>query len=230
LLGRFTKLPKAGKYDYPFFDLDACIDKLREYYDINKTDETRRALVAETLHMKMKGGGFANLMSSMEKYGLIKTGGGNVTITSFGKAILYGEPTEVLQAKKKAVSSIDLFRELHEQYGKDIQLEQIRAFLRQKGNVDISKVEKLAQNIGTIYKKVLNYIIPVKKLEPASEGISFKGSSIGRRRIDTQSEEGKTELLKIQYGDLYIEVPKEDAETALRLIAQKLGIKLNPEK
>ncbi len=50
-----SKMPKAGKYDYPFFDLDACIDKLRELHSITKTDENKRELVAETLKMSIKG-------------------------------------------------------------------------------------------------------------------------------------------------------------------------------
>lgn len=203
-------MPKAGRYDYPFFDLDACVDKLREYYEILKTDETNREVVADTLGMKMKGGGFAYLISSMEKYGLVDTGGGNVTITKLGKTILYGEPSEIEQAKKKAVSNVNLFRELHERYGKDVQLEQIRAFLRQKANVDIAKAQKTAPKVDKIYKKVSNYIIPAKKLAPPSESVS-KIPSIGRREMITQTEIGK-EPLKIQKGGLYIEI-SSDAST-----------------
>jgi hypothetical protein len=210
--------------------LDACIEKLQEYHKVVQTDETSRELVAETLKMSMTGGGFVNLISSMEKYGLIETGKKNVTVIALGKSILFGEASEKEQSKKKAVSRIDLFRELYEQFGKEVTQEQIRAFLRQKGNVDISKVEKMAENIATIYKKVAKYIIPAKKLAPTSDRIGSRDSRFGRGDSDTQNEERKIELLKIQYGDLYLEVPKEDAETALRLIAQKLGIKLSTEK
>jgi hypothetical protein len=222
-------MPKAGKYDYPFFDLGSCIEKLRELHSITKIDENKRELVAETLKMSMTGGGFAYLMSAMDKYGLVKTGGGNVTITTLGKTILYGDPAEVEQAKKKAVSSIDLFRELFEQYGKDIQIEQIKAFLRQKADVDISKAQKMAENVDTIYKKVSNYITVADKLGRLPKEQAHESSRFGRREPPT-TEEGKPDLLKIQYGSLYIEVPKEDAETALKLVAEKLGIKLTVEK
>jgi len=203
-------LPKAGKYDYPFFDLDACIDKLREYYEIVRTDETRREYVAETLGMSIKGGGFAYLVSSMEKYGLVQTGGGNVTITQSGKTILYGEQSESGLARRKAVSNIDLFRELYEQYGESINQEQIRAFLRQKANVDISKAQQIAEKVDTIYKKVSNYIIPAKRLAPPSESVS-RIPSIGRREMVMQTEIGK-DPLKIQKGGLYIEI-SSDAST-----------------
>ncbi len=78
-------MPKAGKYDYPFFDIYHCIAKLRDYFTVVKTDETKREIVAETLGMSMTGGGFAYLMSAMEKYALIKTGGGNVVITKLAQ-------------------------------------------------------------------------------------------------------------------------------------------------
>lgn len=203
-------MPRAGKYIYPFFDLDACVDKLREYYEVVRTDETSRDVVADTLHMKMKGGGFAYLISSMEKYGLIETGRGNVTITKLGKTILYGEPSEIEQAKKKAVSNVNLFRELHERYGKEVKLEQIRVFLKQKANVDFSKAQKIAEKVDTIYKKVSNYIIPAKELASLGEPIS-KVPSFGRRVTTTETEIGK-EPLKIQKGGLYIEI-SSDANT-----------------
>ena len=199
-------MPKAGKYDYPFFDLDACIEKLRELHSVTKTDENKRELVAETLKMSMTGGGFAYLMSAMEKFGLVKTGGGKVTITPLGKIALYGEPAEIEQAKKKAATSIDLFRELFEQYGKDVTVEQIKAFLRQKANVEISKAQKIAENIDTIYKKVSNHIVLASKVGPPSTGGGFRSlSDFGRRETTTQDELGK-EPLKIQKGGLYIEI------------------------
>ena len=200
-------MPKAGKYNYPFFDIDGVVDKLRQYYEVVKTYETKREVVAETLGMSKTGGGFAYLMSSMEKYGLIKTGGGNVTITELGKIILFGEPSEVDQARRKAVSSIALFRELYEQLGENVNEEQIRAFLRQKANVDIAKAQKIAPKVDAIYKKVSNYIIPAKKLAPPSESTS-RIPSIGRREMITQTEIGK-EPLKIQKGGLYIEISSD---------------------
>ena len=96
--------------------------------------------------------------------------------------------------------------------------------------MDISRAEKLAENIDTIYKKVSNHITLAKKLGPAFEGNESIGLRFGRRETDTSGGENKTELLKIQYGSLYIEVSKDDAETALRLVAQKLGVKLTNDK
>lgn len=228
-------MPKAGRYDYPFFDLDSCIDKLREFHKLAQVDQATRSIFAETLKMSMTGGGFVNLISSMEKYGLIETGSGSVTITGVGKTILYGEKSEMEQLKKKAVSNIDLFRELYEQYGKNVTEEQIRVFLRQKANVDISKAQKKAKSVDTIYKKVLNYIVPAQKLGPAS-GVKTFGLGSGRRETSTETELGK-EPLKIQKGGLYIEIPSdaqmleniEYAKDFLIFMEQKLKGKTEPK-
>ncbi len=199
-------MPRAGKYNYPFFDLDACVEKLREYFNVLKTDETNRSLVAETLQMAKAGGGFVNLISSMEKYGLVETGKNSVIITPLGKSIMFGEQSEKEQAKKKAVSSIALFRDLFEQFGKDVTEEQIRLFLRQKANVDISKAPKMAENVYIIYKKVSNHIVVANKVAPLSKEGGFRSlSDFGRRETTTESTIGK-EPLKIQKGGLYIEI------------------------
>lgn len=229
-------MPKAGRYEFPFFDLDFAIEKLRQYYEVVKTDETSREVVAEALGMAVRGGGFAYLISSMEKYGLIQTGGGKVTITKLGKSILYGEPLEVEQAKREAVTNVKLFRELHEQYGKDAQLEQIRAFLRQKANVDIAKAQKIAPNIANIYKKVSNCIIPAKMPMGVLIKPSVKTPGVGRSEMIMEQEGEKAELLKIQYGDVYIQIPPNDlkaiglAKDALEFMEQRIREQIKKEK
>ncbi len=223
-------MPKAGKFEYPFFDLDACIDKLKELHKKTQSYQNTRSLVAESLNMVEKGGGFAYLIASMEKYGLVQTGGGDITVTDLGKILMYGEPTEVDQAKSRAVGNVELFREIAQKYGKNPQVEQIKLFLRDKANVDVAKAQKIAQNIDKIYKKVSKHITSAEKLAPPSKEPFLGVPSLGRSDMFMQPEQAKPELLKIQYGDFYIQVTKEDAEYALRLIAQKLGIKLPKEK
>jgi hypothetical protein len=227
-------MPKAGKYEYPFFDLDACIDKLKIVHEATKSDQTTRTVVAEALNMTEKGGGFAYLISSMEKYGLIQTGGGNVTITELGKILMYGEPKEVEQARSNAVANVELFREIAQKYGKAPQVEQIKLFLREKANVEVDKAQKLAKNIDTIYKKVSNYITSAEKLAPPSKEpmsrVQSLGPSLGRSDTFMQPEQGKTELLKIQFGDVYIQVPSDAsslesiklAKDALEFMEQRL--------
>jgi hypothetical protein len=227
-------MPKAGKYEYPFFDLDTCVDKLKSLHEKTQNYQNTRSIVADALNMAEKGGGFLYLVASMEKYGLIQTGGGDATITELGKILMYGESKEVEQAKSKAIANVELFRELAQKYGSNPQVEQIKLFLREKANVDVAIAQKLAQKIDTIYKKVSNYITSAEKLTPPSKEsmsrVPSLGPSTGRSDTFMPSEQGKTELLKIQFGDVYIQVPSDAsslesiklAKDALEFMEQRL--------
>ena len=216
-------MPKAGKYDYPYFDVDFTVSKLMEAHENIKSDQTTRTIFAETLGMAEKGGGFAYLVASMEKYGLIETGGGDIKITELGKLAMYGDPAEVEQAKIDAVTGVELFSEIAKNYGKIPQAEQIRAFLRQKANVDVAKAQKIAPKVANIYKKVSKYISLAEKPsdKPPSAGV------IGRREKG-MGPDTKATPLTIQYGNVYIQIPPNDlkaialAKDALEFMEQRL--------
>jgi hypothetical protein len=144
----------------------------------------------------------------MEKYGLIKTGGGKIVITQLGKVALYGEEVEKNRAKHNAILKVDLFRDLYDQYGKDVTDEQIRAFLRQKALVDIDKAQKMAYHVDRIYKKAAKHLssaeMPLER--PTSER---EGEGEGRRESMSPVE---TQALKIQYKNVLIQIPKDDIE------------------
>ena len=219
-------MPKAGKYYYPFYDLDYVIEKLRRFYEVVRSDEVERTVVAEALGMAERGGGFANLISSMKRYGFIQTGGGNVTVTDLGKLVLYGDSTEIEQAITKAVTSIDLFREVYQQYGAIVTVEQMKAFLRQKALVDIVEAQKIAPKVVAIYKKVSNYISSAEK--PSAVPVPTPSvEGIGRGEI-MPPKETKIQPLKIQYGNVYIQIPPNDlkainlAKDALEFMAGKI--------
>jgi hypothetical protein len=232
-------LPKAGKYDYPFFDLDSTLEKLKKAHDVIRSDEMDREVVASTLGMSITGGGFAYLVSSMEKFGFVKTGGGKLAMTERGKLALYGDDSEKKTMRSEGVLSVELFNELYSQYGRDVTIEQIKAFLRQKGNVPVEKAQNLAENVDKIYKNVANYIITADKLErpevtPKAEMQQEpQAPSLAVRRFDTQTENEKKDLIKVQIGSNYFEIDRNDTQTselALQIIAQKLGLKIVIEK
>ena len=212
-------MPKAGTFSYPINDVDAVIVKLKRLYEVVKTNEMERPVVAETLGMAERGGGFANLISDMEKYGFIQTGGGKVTITEMGKLALFGTPTEADHAKASAVTNIDLFRELCQLYGVTPTVEQIKAFLRQKAIVDVVEAQKLAPKIDTIYKKVSKYITSAESPSAAPTPLS---EDSGRREMMIP-DTGKTQPLKVQFGDVYIQVPADtDSLEAIKLAIDTL--------
>lgn len=201
-------MPKVGTYVYPINDIDAVLSKLKRLYDVVKADEVDRSVVAESLGMAERGGGFTNLISDMEKYGFIHTGSGKVTITDMGKLALFGTPPEVDNAKASAVTNIDLFEELHQLYGISPNVEQIKAFLRQKAIVDVVEAQKVAPRIDKMYKKVSKYITSAEEpqmVPPPTSEVSGAGNGRGEIMIP----ETKTQPLKVQFGDVYIQVPAD---------------------
>jgi hypothetical protein len=209
-------MPKVGTYSYPVNDIDTVLGKLRRFHDVAKTDVTERSIVAGSLNMAEKGGGFANLISDMEKYGFIEVGGGKVKITPNGKLALFGTPAEIEHAKTNAVTNIELFRELFRVYGGNPSMEQIKAFLRQKASLPVDEAQILAPKVDAIYKKVSNYITSAESPQAAPTPVNATGSigigasseaSIGRR--ESMTPETKTQPLKVQFGDVYIQIPAD---------------------
>ncbi len=221
-------MPKAGKYDYPFYDLDSALEKLQMIHDTLRQDEVDRSVVAETLGMAERGGGFAYLISSMEKYGLVKTGGGKITITALGKVALYGESEEQQRARVNAVFQVALFKELFEQYGEGATEEQVRAFLRQKAFVDVAKAQTIAPIVNRMYKNLSRYIssaeAPTQPSAPMAKGE-------GRSENLPAAE---TETLEIRYRGLFIQIPPNDieavelAEKALAFLKKEMLEKKKP--
>lgn len=199
-------MPKAGKYSYPFYDLDLALRKLQRVHEILREDEIDRSVVAETLGMTERGGGFSYLISSMKKYGLIRTGGGKVTITRLGKIALYGEEEEKMRARHNAILQVVLFKDLYSQYGEHVTIEQIRAFLRQKAFVEVDKAQKMAFNVVKIYKKAAKHLLSAEK--PSQPSIA-EVEGEGRREIMKPFE---SQTLKIQYKNVLIQIPKDDVE------------------
>lgn len=219
-------MPKAGKFDYPNIGLDTVIKKLKKAHDDIKTDDTTRDVIAQTLGMSVSGGRFVSLIASLEKYGLIKTGGKKIVITDRGKFAMYGNDAEIEKAKNEAVCSIELFAKLNSRYGKTAKEEQIRAFLLQEANVDISEAPKTAKNVSRIYNNVSKHITSVKQPITTPTQHELGGRGLGRRESKTKPEaETSSELLQIKYGDFYVEATKkEDAKALLLVVAKKLGI------
>jgi len=199
-------IPKAGKYEYPFYNLNKVLGKLEKVHGLLREDEIERSIVADTLGMSERGGGFMYLVSSMEKYGLVKIGGGKILITELGKVALYGEEKEKKRAKHNAVLNVNLFKSIYDQYGKEVTAEQIRAFLRQKAYVEVDRVQKMADFINKIYKKVSNHILSAEKpLQPSTSRVDGRGR---RENMVPYEPQG----LKIQYRNVLIQIPQDDVE------------------
>lgn len=215
-------MPKVGRYEYPVNDVDPVLDKLRKFHEVLREDESTRTVFADTLGMSEKGGAFAHLVAAMEKYGLVETGGGKVIVTDLGKTCLYGEDFERETARAKAVENVELFREMYSVHGPDAKEEQVRAFLRQKAQLDPAEAQKSAPEVLRVYKKVAKYLGKEGQPEVPRERLGDLSSKDVGRQPGAQA-------LKIQYGDVYIQVPPDD-ERAMTLAIDALQFMLERKR
>jgi len=214
-------MPKAGSYEYPRFDVDFVLDKLRKFHEMLKEDEATRPVLADTLGMSSKGGAFAHLVASMEKYGLVETGGGKIILTDLGKTCLYGDESEREAAVAKAVANVELFREIGSIHGPDAKEDSIRAFLRQKAHLDPAEAQQTVPQVFKVYRKVGRYLSTIQENKQTTKEVGERGPRMESPREDPGHQ--KTETLKIQFGDLYIQLPPND-EQAISLAIQALQL------
>jgi len=195
-------MPKAGKYTYPLYNLDFAIEKLKRAYDIIRSREMSRSVIADVLGMSEKGGAFTYLLSAWEDYGLTINREGKVILTELGERILAGDEN----AKSEAVTRIELFKDIYKTYGRDPKVEQIEAFLKQKALLSPLKAKKLSSQVFKIYISVSKYIRPeITPFRPLEEK-AIKG--VEQKMLP----ETKSNVLIIQYGEVYIRIPKGDKE------------------
>ncbi len=154
-------MPKAGRYDYPLRDLDDCIEFLKEGYTIVQNNVMSRDTLAEAVKMSVKGGGFLGIVGSASLYGLVLTGEGNVQYTDIIKNIIHGSAEELIENKEKAVRKVKLFAEIIDRYGQHPTYDQVRIFLREKAQVDISEANSLTDSVSKLLKKVSRYVTPM---------------------------------------------------------------------
>jgi len=211
-------MPTEELDDYPYYHLETTIEKLGVVHKMIGIDNMTRDVVAETLDMSATGGAFTNLISSMDKYGLVETAwGGKVTITDLGKEVIYGSASEVEKAKIKAFFNIKLFESIYNRYGYDATEDQIRAFLRQEANVDIAKAQSKANQAYRIYRNFLDSINP----STISKELSSDLKAVMKVEPEIPIVEPESEDLVIQFGRVFIRLPKDDL-VALGLAKQAI--------
>src|SRR5438046_2040649 len=152
-------MPKAGRYDYPVRDLDSCIELMRTAYDRTRNFANTRQTFADAIGQSPKTGPFGLLIGSIGMYGLADTGDGHVRYTELAKKMLFGLQNEIDAAKRQAVQNIALFKDVYEKFGKNIDDDQLRIFLRDSGGVEIADAPEKANEVGKIYKKVVDYLM-----------------------------------------------------------------------
>ncbi|MBS7624908.1 MAG: hypothetical protein QXF59_04815 [Candidatus Bathyarchaeia archaeon] len=230
-------MPKAGKYEYPAYDLDTCIERLKKIYEVSKSSIVKKETAAEIIGMSPKSGATLSFFASLAMYGLIEYRDGNVEITDLAKRILFGSSDEAALAKREAVRKIQIFIDLFSQYGANVTEEQLRVFLRDRASVDLPRIPELVGEIGRVYRKVSPYLMLVEQPKaPAPAEVAEKKEAAAPEVTEARIPE----VLRIQYGsfiniaipmdrldilEAYYPTIKTTFECILRDVERKLSVK-----
>lgn len=218
-------MAKLGNYNLPFKSLDNCISYLSIAHDKLKIFSIKREQFASANGIKPSGGGFGLIVGSLPMYGLAETGDGYIRYTDLAQKILFGQDLEKEQLKNKSVRNVRLFADIYDRYGDNPTDEQLRLFLREKAEVEISKEGKTAEEVGKLFKKNVVYL---KSDGGESTGMKF-GTGIAppagnvaftvtasNLRIDVDSPI-KIELVKtlLKHAEKQFNVKSESSEADL---------------
>lgn len=81
--------------------------------------------------------------------------------------------------------------------------------MRQEANVDIMKLQRMAEDVYKIYINVAKYIIPIEQLEQVRE---MEPEGLDRRGEMVPGTDVKNQPLKLQFRGVYIQLPPDDIE------------------
>jgi len=215
-------MAKVGIYRYPVISLKEAIndlDKIKRFLGKKIDGEISRDAIAKALGLTPRGGRFSNKISSLIHYGFLeKTSDGKVKLTELAKEILYPIGNSDIEAMKKAFFSIQLFRDLYEQYGDSVTVEQIEWFLKEKANADPREVKEKAREIHKIYIEGLTQISNIEKQEELiSDEVTDRGEESMIEKETLKPPEG---IEEIKFGDVRIWLPptEEGVKIAEQLI------------
>lgn len=219
-------MPKAGRYDYPYRELDDCIEYLRKANDIAKETSFSRESFANAIGQSPKGGGYNLLIGTMAMYKLVDTGAGQIIYTDLAKKILHGLSKEQEESKAQAARNVMLFADLYDKFGASPSDEQIQLFLRDKANVDIAEANRIAKEVSKLFKKVVGYLQTNASETPAKD-------DGGEKRVITEQKDIQSGVLteNFRLGDgLEIKLPKENTVAAWNKAKRALDIILGVEQ
>ena len=214
-------MPRAGKYSFPKHDIDWCVERVRKIAEICGDVTSRETAAKEALGMSPTGGETNTLFASMEMYGLIETGEGQIKLTDLAKKIIYAiTPEEAEREKGEAVRKIGLFVDIYEMYGENPSDVQLRAFLRDKAGVEPEKIAKITPQISKVFKRVVSYL-KVAAVTPTSMGVEEE--KVTGKAIKPE------EVEELRFGDVRIWLPKDNPAEAWKRVKKAVDVYLGIE-
>src|SRR5207244_13428253 len=111
--------------------------------------------------------------------------------------------------------------EIVARHGHDAKEDAIRASIRQKDQLDPAEAQQTVPQVFKVYRKVGRYLSTIQENKQTTKEIGERGPRIESPKEDLGHQ--KAEILKIQFGDLYIQLPPND-EQAISLAIQALQL------
>ena len=177
----------VGKYRYPVKGVDYVVGHLKRVID-RVPSRAERKRFAEALGMSLKSGNLFLLLSSMKMYGFIETGMGYIRITELGKSVCSRDHNIAYRGKVEAVRRIELFRDLYDHIGREVNEEKIASFLTEKVKVDEGEAYKKAKSILRVYREVLPYLEAAMTREDTTFKREIEEERLGTIKITVNAE------------------------------------------
>jgi len=161
-------------------------------------------------------------------------GSGKIRLTQLVTDIIFPINNSDIEAKRKAFFNVPLFKDLYEAYGDQPTIDQIKWFLRQKGNAEPAKAGDKAPEIRKIYIESSKEIPTVEEREKPVETDLAPNRGVAMERIQSQPAMGEDVLCRLVLrGAGYIDVKDKRTyklvEMYLKEIAKELGVEEEKE-
>ena len=135
-------MPTIGIYKLPDYDLAESVKRLNDAKSLMPKGQTtfKRSFFTECLGYKVPSSA-NHLISALKQFGFVDTGVEEVSLTSAGEHVLFGDEPEKEEAKIRAIQNLPLLKDIKSKYGSEPTESQIRAFLKENANVPLQGLQ-----------------------------------------------------------------------------------------
>lgn len=205
-------MTRVGKYEMPVIGIDDAVTRLRKIRDVAGGRSATREVAAEAMGMSATGGQTGLVFSSMASYGIIDTGGKEIRVTDLGETVLFGTGAETTNCKVESVRRIDLFRELFAKYGPNPSEDQVRAFLRQDAQLEVSRVPDVLERVMRLARAMSQYAGAVT--QPSQAQLERASSGPAERRPREVGASADEDSMEVRIGSYHFSLPLDDLDLA----------------
>ncbi len=143
-----------GKMDYPEMPLSNAVQYLNRAYRVLSEGISTDGF-AQALSLKPKTGGFARVLVSLNRYGLVE-GRGTIKATELAKQVLYGYTQEDREkAKARAWLNIEIIKGIYDRYGASVpeRTGEFLALIGKLSGADPQEVQDKAGDVRNLYEE-----------------------------------------------------------------------------